>query len=102
VAPDLLAARRSLHDHRAGCQTANFPFGRGPRGGGLISTQLQGGRGTRLASWPGFRSAQSGLQPATACAMRICRASRANMPARGSIRRYLNGERGTGFAAQVN
>jgi hypothetical protein len=41
-----------------------FPFGRGFRGGGLISTQLQGGRGARLASRPGFRSAQSGLQPA--------------------------------------
>ena len=27
-----------------------FPFGRGLRGGGFISTQLQGGRGARLAS----------------------------------------------------
>ena len=27
-----------------------FPFGWGLRGGGLISTQLQGGRGARLAS----------------------------------------------------
>jgi hypothetical protein len=40
----MIARERSLPIDRL------FPFGRGPCGGGLISTRLQGGRGARLAS----------------------------------------------------
>jgi hypothetical protein len=53
----MIARERSLPTDRL------FPFGRGLRGGGFMSTQLQGGRGARLRVDPDFAS----LNPGTAC-----------------------------------
>jgi hypothetical protein len=58
-----------------------FPFGRGLRGGGFISTQLQGGRGARLAVDLDFAPLNPGYSLRDAD---LPRQRRMNMPRRGS------------------